>query len=127
MMNGVAGGVIGYLLRTKFRDTADVMTAPHENHPGRQPSSVTEPVLRLFGYHLPDQTYLQSFLIVAIIVGVVFYLIIYRSRFGFDLRASGANAAAARSSGVNPKRMILTTMTISGALAGLSGMSVLLG
>ena len=126
MMNGVAGGLIGYLLRTKFRDKADFMTAHTKTIPANSRVPHLNRLLRFFGYHLPDQTVLHGFLIIAFFVGVGFYLLIYRSRFGYDLRASGMNAAAARSSGVDPKRMVLTTMAISGALAGLAGMSVLL-
>ena len=126
MMNGIAGGLIGYLLRTKFRDKSDVMTAHTPSLPasGRIPS--LNRVLRLFGYHLPPTTFLHGFLVITILVGIGFYVLIYRSRFGFDLRASGLNAAAARSSGVDPKRMVLITMSLSGAVAGLAAMSVLL-
>ncbi len=126
MMNGVAGGLIGYLLRTKFRDRADFMTAHTKTIPADSRVPHLNRLLRFFGYHLPDQTFLHGFLVVAFFVGVAFYLLIYRSRFGYDLRASGMNAAAARSSGVDPKRMVLTTMAISGALAGLAAMSILL-
>lgn len=126
MMNGVAGGLIGYLLRTKFRDKSDFMTAHTKTIPANSRVPHLNRLLRFFGYHLPDQTFLHGFLVIAFFVGIAFYLLIYRSRFGFDLRASGMNAAAARSSGVNPKRMVLTTMAISGSLAGLAAMSVLL-
>ena len=126
MMNGIATGLIGYLLRTKFRDKKDVMTAHTRevSSSGRIPS--LNRFLRVFGYHLPGTTFLHGFLVISILVGIGFYVLIYRSRFGFDLRASGINAAAARSSGVNPKRMVLTTMGLSGAIAGLAAMSVLL-
>jgi ABC-type uncharacterized transport system permease subunit len=126
MMNGIASGLSGYLLRTKFRDTKDVMTAhtPEVPSGGRIPA--LNRLLRLFGYHLPGTTFLHGFLVISILVGIGFYVLIYRSRFGFDLRASGLNAAAARSSGVDPKRMVLTTMALSGAVAGLAAMSVLL-
>lgn len=127
MMNGVAGGLIGYLLRTKFRDKTDFMTAHTKTIPANARIPALNRALRLVGYHLPNQTFLQGFLLIAIAVGVVFYVLIYRTRFGFDLRASGLNAAAARSSGVDPKRMVLTTMALSGAVAGLAAMSVLLG
>ena len=126
MMNGVAGGLIGYLLRTKFRDKADFMTAHTKTIAADSRLPHLNRILRFVGFHLPGQTFLHGFLVIAIIVGIVFYLLIYRSRFGFDLRASGMNAAAARSSGVDPKRMVITTMAISGALAGLAGMSILL-
>lgn len=70
---------------------------------------------------------LHGFLIVAIALGVGYHFLVNKSRFGYDLRASGMNPAAAHASGVNPKAMVVKTMVISGALAGLVGMSLLLG
>ena len=59
----------------------------------------------------------------AIAVGVGYHVLLNRSRFGYDLRASGANPFAAQAGGVSPKRMILTAMLLSGAVAGLVGMT----
>lgn len=63
---------------------------------------------------------------VAIILGVIFHIVVNRSRFGFDLRASGMNPWAARAGGVPPVRMILIAMVLSGAVAGLVGMPEIL-
>ena len=63
----------------------------------------------------------------AIAVGVAFQFIVSRTRFGFDLRATGRSASAAQVSGVNVKRMVVTTLLLSGAVAGLVNMPVLLG
>ncbi len=54
-------------------------------------------------------------------------MLVWRTRFGFDLRAMGANPAAARASGINPKAMIMKTMLISGGIAGLVAVGPLLG
>ncbi|MBI4883535.1 MAG: ABC transporter permease [Actinobacteria bacterium] len=66
---------------------------------------------------------LTGVLVVAIAVGVAYHVIVGRSRFGFDLRASGANPFAAHVGGIPPKRMIVTAMVLSGAVAGLVGMT----
>jgi ABC-type uncharacterized transport system permease subunit len=73
----------------------------------------------------PDQ--ISGFLVVIAIIGTLFYFVVERSRFGFDLRASGLNPFAAQAGGVDSRRMILATMLISGALAGLVGLPYLLG
>lgn len=70
---------------------------------------------------------LNGMLIVAILVLVVFWVLIWKTKFGFRLRASGGNSGAARATGVNPKKMIFVSMLISGAFAGLVGMRALLG
>ena len=54
-------------------------------------------------------------------------MLVFRSRFGFRLRASGINAEAARTSGISANRMILLAMGISGLIGGLVGLPYLLG
>ena len=45
--------------------------------------------LEAFGLHLPEGTQLNGFLVGAIILGVGYYFVVWRTRFGFDLRATG--------------------------------------
>jgi general nucleoside transport system permease protein len=116
MLNGVVASLLGYLLKhiahvkNQIRATSEL------------PRSAWFPSL----VHLPKGTNLWAFVLVCIVVGVVFSVMINRTRFGFDLRASGINPGAATASGVNAKAMIVRTMLISGALAGLIGMPTLL-
>ncbi len=63
----------------------------------------------------------------AVLVGVGYHFLLNRTRFGFDLRATGMSASAAVASGVSVRRMVIITMLISGGLAGLIGMPQLLG
>jgi len=63
----------------------------------------------------------------AIIVGILFWFVLSKTRFGFDLRATGRSETAAIASGVNVKRMVVTSMVLSGAIAGLVGMPLLFG
>lgn len=70
---------------------------------------------------------LNGMFIVALLVLAFFYVLVWKTRFGFQLRASGQNAGAARVTGVNPKRMVMISMLLSGAIAGLVGMRALLG
>jgi simple sugar transport system permease protein len=68
-----------------------------------------------------------GFIVVALIVGIGYWFLLGRTRFGFDLKASGLNPTAAVASGVNAKKMVIATMLISGAVAGLVGLPGLLG
>ncbi|WP_433499732.1 ABC transporter permease [Sphaerimonospora sp. CA-214678] len=69
----------------------------------------------------------NGFLVVAIILGIAYYVLLNRTRFGFELRATGMSEPAALASGIGVKRMVVTTMVVSGAVAGLAGMPELLG
>jgi simple sugar transport system permease protein len=74
-----------------------------------------------------DGGIIYGFTFVAFALGAVYWFLLSRTRFGFDLRATGASGSAAQASGVDAKKMILTAMLISGAVAGLAGMPMLLG
>jgi len=69
---------------------------------------------------------LWGFIFIAALIGVVFQFTLNRTKFGFDLRATGRSESAAKASGVNVKRMVLTSMAVSGAIAGLIGLPQLL-
>jgi simple sugar transport system permease protein len=105
MLNYIATGLGTYLFITYFK--ADI---PNSNV--AQTKTLKEE--------------LEGYLPIAIVVGIVVYFVLFRTRFGFDLRISGANPDAARASGVSPKGMIMKTIIISGALAGLASLGFLL-
>ncbi len=69
---------------------------------------------------------LTGMFLVAVAVGVAYHIILNRTRFGYDLRASGINPFAARAGGVSSNRMIVTAMVLSGMVAGLVGMPSLM-
>ena len=126
MLNFIATGISAYLLAEYFRDNNASLVAQTKPLPRSAWFPSLNSLLETFGYHLPPNTILQGFLIVAIIVGIAFYLVIWRTRFGFELRTTGVNPAAARAAGVNPKAMILKAIVLSGMVAGLIGMAPLL-
>jgi simple sugar transport system permease protein len=49
------------------------------------------------------------------------YWFLWRTTTGFEIRSVGANPTAARYAGMNPRRMIILTMSLCGAFAGLAG------
>jgi general nucleoside transport system permease protein len=65
--------------------------------------------------------------VLAVLVGVGYWFVLNKTRFGFDLRATGRSETAAVASGVKVKRMVALSMVISGAMAGLVGMPLLFG
>lgn len=71
--------------------------------------------------------FLWGFVIVAIIIGILYWIYVARTRPGYDLRASGINPLAAEASGVSPKRTIVVAMALSGAVGGLVGLPEVLG
>jgi simple sugar transport system permease protein len=84
-------------------------------------------LLEKVGIDLPNGANVYGFVLIAIALGVLFKLAVDRTRFGFDLRATGVNPGAAEASGVNLKNMTVRVLLISGAIAGLAGMGDVLG
>ncbi|MDO5700925.1 MAG: ABC transporter permease [Bowdeniella nasicola] len=70
---------------------------------------------------------LHSGIIVALLAAVFVWWLLERSTLGFEIRAAGANPAAARTAGVSVNRTIILTMIIAGALAGLGATGPVLG
>ena len=119
MLNYIAIGLTAFLFAEVFTDTkAGDLNAKTRLMPESawMPNLVEQKLRNISG-----------FLIVAIILGIGYYLLVWRSRFGFRLRASGANPTAARTAGINPNSMIVKTMLLSGAVAGLVGLPQILG
>jgi ABC-type uncharacterized transport system permease subunit len=118
MLNFIAAGIIAFLLspdKLGVRlDLNNVGTKPIV-HSGQMPGFST------------SGGEIYGFIILAILAGVGYSVLLNRSRFGFDLRATGKSESAAVASGVNVKRMILVSMLLSGGIAGLVGLPVLLG
>jgi simple sugar transport system permease protein len=120
MLNAIATGLIAYLLRKVAVPVAGSNNIGTEPIPGSG---------RIGGISLvPDSPLkIYGFIVVAALAGLGYSVMLNRTRFGFDLRATGRSETAAVASGVNVKRMIVISMLLSGATAGLVGMPVLLG
>ncbi len=66
-------------------------------------------------------TYIPPGLIFAAVLTLVFWVVMKRSIYGFDVRVSGAAPHAARYGGFNAARTVWSTLLISGGMAGLAG------
>jgi simple sugar transport system permease protein len=124
MLNFIAFGIGAFLFQRYF--SVKLQAGDLELRTPPIPKSGLFPSLdKVFGITNPTEP-LTGMVLVAILVGVLYYVLVWRTRFGFNLRATGLNPQAARASGVNPSAMIIETMLISGAIAGLVGLSYLL-
>jgi ABC-type uncharacterized transport system permease subunit len=127
MLNFVALGTASFLLTGPLRGSpegAAIITTKDLPASGQVPG--LNGVLDLFGLAQP-RTQLVGFLIVAVVVGLAVSVLLKRTRFGFDLRATGLSPSAATASGIDARAMVIKTMLISGAIAGLIGLPDLLG
>ena len=118
MLNAIAATLVGYLLSNHGQQYGQ----------GRRTTPLAEGSSfagwNVFGQGAGN---VWTLTLLALAAGVTMSVVINRTRFGFDLRAAGANEDAAIASGVNVKRMVVVSMLISGAIAGLIWMPALFG
>ena len=122
MMNYIGMYLVNYLIKeTGIYDQLKNMTM-------RVPSSASLPTLgleKLFSV-TTDQGGIRpssvgSGILIAIVVCVLLYVVLEKTKFGYELKSCGFNREAARYAGINENRGIMLSMVIAGALAGLGG------
>jgi general nucleoside transport system permease protein len=117
MLNAIALGLIAYLV------SPDAFGVQVGNNIG------TEPIAEsgwMPGIPMGTGT-LFGFVFIAVLVGFGYWVLLNRTRFGFELKASGESPTAATAGGVDARKMVLTAMLLSGGIAGLTGLPELLG
>ena len=64
---------------------------------------------------------------IALAAGLVIWLLLWRTRLGFEIRAFGKSEKASRYAGINPVKITMIAMLISGGLAGLMAINNVMG
>jgi len=118
MFNFIASGVMTFLL-------INVLIAPNQSAPETVafPEATWMPGI---GPMLGPSPINLSFPL-ALLLALATWIFLWRTRWGFAIRASGANAEAARAAGISVGRSIVLAMTLGGALAGLVAVNELMG
>ncbi len=119
MLNAVATGIIAYLLsplrlaqQTAGSNNVATATLPESGWIPGFPTPAGE---------------LNGALILAVLVGVAYWIVLNRTTIGFEVRAMGLAGRAATVAGMRRGRLAVLTMGASGAIAGLVGIPQLLG
>ncbi|GHC91439.1 hypothetical protein GCM10007079_38750 [Nocardiopsis terrae] len=122
MLNAIATGITAYLLSTD-RLAVEIST----NNIGTPPMPESAWVPGIPAGFLGSDREIYGLVLLAVAVGFLYWMMLNRTRFGFELRATGQSQTAAEASGVNVKRMVFLSMLFSGMVAGLVGLPQLLG
>ena len=115
MMNYILLRVSDYILYYKIRDVASGQQASFPI-PDQAKLSKLIPGLRL-----------HSGIIIALIVCILMYFFIYRTKWGYSIRIVGANANFAKYSGVSVLGVAMASQLIGGGVAGMGGAVEILG
>jgi simple sugar transport system permease protein len=121
MFNFIAASLMNFLI-VKY------MIPEGEQNPASRVFSeaAAMPLLNAWFPALGDTPLNISFLL-AIVALVIYGVAVWRSSWGYKLRATGLNQHAAHYAGVKISRTIIVTMLVSGALAGLAAVNSVLG
>ena len=120
MLNIVAVQLMSYLLRGPLIDPEEIVRGTRIPQTARLVESADLPLL--FG---SDRLHIGPVLAVLCAIGA--YYLLWRTPFGFRLRAVGLSEHAARYAGIPVRRTITMALTMSGALAGLAGAVLVFG
>jgi general nucleoside transport system permease protein len=114
LLNFIALHLLGY-----------AVNGPLQEASGKYPQSDAVPAAAMLPL-LGDRE-LHAGVIIAVVVAIAAWFLLYRTTEGLRLRAMGFNPSAARWAGVNVNAQLVRAMAISGAMAGLAGGIELLG
>jgi len=120
MMNQIALQVMNFLLRGPMLDPAQIAAGTNIPQSAALPESV-------WLTRLVPRTLFHSGAILAVILAVAVYFLLWRTTIGYRIRAVGLNAAASRYAGIPVSRYVVLSMALSGAFCGLAGAVEVMG
>src|SRR5436190_21804682 len=133
MMNFIAAGLVSWLTQRYYRRVGDPIleTLPIAEKVNGAVVGAHIPrmsaLLAPLGINFPDRLPLNFAFLFALAACVLVYIFLWKTKWGYELRAVGTNPAAAEYGGISPQKQIITAMTISGALAGMVALNEVLG
>ena len=113
MMNAIAVQIMNFMLRGPMIDPVQLEKASKIPQTARLAEAFRLPRLAPTRLHLG--------FIIAIALAILVYILLWRTTFGYRIRAVGQNPHASRYGGIRVRRRIVTALLLSGALAGIAG------
>lgn len=149
MLNAIAIQIGYFLLRGPMIDPAEVEAGTNIPHSARLERALDMPrftdiaqrlgvtgtaddlgisgfLAEIYGV-LAEPTRLHSGFLFAILMAILVYIFLWRTTIGYRIRAVGLNPHAAKYAGIDVKRNLILSITLSGMLAGLAGAVEILG
>src|SRR6476659_3712281 len=122
MLNFIAVALVSYFTQYHYKIPGDpiLQTAPigYGAHIAR---------LGKFIPGLPERIPLNLAFILALLCCLLVYLFLWRTKWGYEIRATGSNPFAAEYGGISIRKQIILAMSVSGALAGMVAINEVLG
>ncbi len=122
MLNFIGISLVSYFTQYYFKIPGDPILQTAEIGAGAHIPRISQYIPGM-----PDFVPLSVAFLLAILMCVLVYIFLWKTKWGYELRAVGENASAAEYGGISPKKQIIIAMTISGGLAGMVAIGEVLG
>lgn len=122
MLNYIMFALMNYVMTEWLRKSSGTTDSESFN-----PTSLLPKVfdsLPFFGF---GRTHFNFTFLLALLAALFVWWLLWRSRLGYEIRVVGKNQQAARYAGISTSKIIIISMVISGALAGLMAVNVVYG
>lgn len=122
MLNFIAVALVSYFTQYYYKIPGDAIMQTAEIGPAAHIPRISQYIPGM-----PDYVPLSVAFLIAILMCVLVYVFLWKTKWGYELRAVGENPSAAEYGGISPKKQIIIAMTISGGLAGMVAIGEVLG
>ncbi|MGY6707124.1 MAG: ABC transporter permease [Rhizobiaceae bacterium] len=125
MFNFIAASLMVYLLVGPLKPAGQMAPQTRTFFEGGQLPKMNW-MLEALGFSIRSSPLNISFLL-ALVCAFLVWLLIWRTRLGYEIRTQGHSPKAARYAGIGEARIVVITMLISGALAGMMALNPVMG
>jgi general nucleoside transport system permease protein len=125
MFNFIAASLMNYLLNRVFKPLGSMSLETRTFETGGQLPKL-DWLMSIFGLSVGNAPFNISFLL-ALLAAFGVWLLIWRTKLGYEMRTMGHSPAAARYAGIKEAKIIVITMMISGGLAGMMALNPIMG
>ena len=126
MFNFIAAAVLNYMLVNILRPAGSMDPATAKFPEGAHLPTLHD-LLAPLGIAFSKAAPANISLLVAVAACVLVWLLVWRTRLGFEIRALGHSESASRYAGIPPVKIVVIAMLISGALSGCMAINNVMG
>ncbi|MFD0978355.1 ABC transporter permease [Tropicimonas aquimaris] len=126
MFNFIGAAVLNYMLVNVMRPEGSMDPASAKFPAGTNLPTLHD-ILAPFGIEFSSAAPANISFLIALLACFLVWLMLWRTRFGFELRAFGRSESAAVYAGISPAKIIIVAMLISGGLSGLMAINNVMG
>lgn len=126
MFNFIAASIMVYMLVDVIKPVGAMAPQTRNFLEGAQLPRLNW-LIELFGFAKIRSAPFNISFILALVMAYLVWLLIWRTKLGYEMRTYGFSPKAARYAGISETRIIIVTMLISGALSGMMALNPTMG